>query len=149
MNRLLAVAAVPLLLTLAAAGPSLPIQPGKWQSTVTILDMQSPHLPPGVAAGMRAHPTTVTACITAAQAADGPRAVLQGSNGKCRYTSFNATGGRFNSVMVCTFASGSITATSNGTYTPTTLDVSGSSVMTGRMQTTSKTHTSARRVGAC
>jgi len=147
MNRVLA--AAPLLLALPAATSSLPIQPGKWQSTVTILDMQSPHMPPGAGAAMRAHPTTVTACITAAQAADGPRAVLQGSNGKCRYTSFNATGGRFNAVMVCTFASGGITATSNGTYTSTTMDVSGSSVMTGRMQTTSKTHTSARRVGPC
>ena len=147
MNRLFA--AAPLLLILPAAGPSLPIQPGKWQSTVTILDRQSPLLPRGAGAAMRAHPSTLSACVTAAQAADGPRAVLQGSNGKCRYTSFNATGGRFNAVMVCTFASGSITATSNGTYTPTTLDVSGSSVMTGRMQTTSKTHTSARRVGPC
>jgi len=116
---------------------------------VTILDMQSPHMPPGVAAGMRTHPTTVTACVTAAQAADGPRAVLQGSNGKCHYTSFNATGGRFNAVMVCAFASGTMTVTSNGTYTPTTMDVNGSSVTTGRMQMSSKTHTSGRRVGGC
>lgn len=147
MNRLLA--AAPLLLLLPAATSSLPIQPGKWQSTVTILDMQSPHMPPGVAAGMRTHPTTVTACVTAAQAADGPRAVLQGSNGRCHYTSFNATGGRLNAVMVCTFASGTMTVTSNGTYTPTTMDVNGSSVTTGRMQMSSKTHTSGRRVGGC
>ena len=59
MNRVLAVAAAPLLLTLAAAGPSLPIQPGKWQSTVTILDMQSPHLPAG--AGAHASITKVRA----------------------------------------------------------------------------------------
>jgi hypothetical protein len=138
-----------LLLILPAATSSLAIQPGKWQSTVTILDMQSPRMPPGVAAGMRAHPTTVTACVTAAQAADGPRSVLQASNGKCRYTSFNAAGGRLTAVMVCAFASGSMTVTSNGSYTPTTMDVSGSSVTTGRMQMTTKTHTSGRRVGAC
>ena len=146
MNRLLAVA--PALL-LSAAGPSLPIQPGKWQSTVVITDMQSPNMPPGVGAAMRAHPTTLTACVTAAQAANGPRAVLQGSNGKCHYTSFNATGGRFNSVMVCTFASSTMTVSSVGSYTATTLDVSGSSVTTGRMQVTSKSHTSARRIGGC
>ncbi|GAA0302323.1 hypothetical protein GCM10009087_10120 [Sphingomonas oligophenolica] len=147
MNRLLA--AAPLLLVLPAATSSLPIQPGKWQSIVTITDMQSPRMPRGVGAAMRAHPTTVTACVTAVQAANGPRAVLQGSNGKCRYTSFNATGGRLSSVMVCAFASGTMTVTSNGGYTATTMDVSGSSVSTGRMQMTSKTHTSARRLGGC
>ena len=124
MKRLLA--AAPLLLILPAATSSLPIQPGKWQSTVTILDMQSAHMPPGVGAAMRTHPTTVTACVTAAQAADGPRAVLQGSHGKCRYTSFNASGGHLNAVMVCAFGSGTMTVTSNGSYTATTLDVSGS-----------------------
>lgn len=147
MNRLFA--AAPLLLILPAATSSLPIQPGKWQSTVTILDMQSPNMPPGVGAAMRAHPTVVTGCVTAAQAADGPRSVLQGSNGKCRFTSFNATGGRLNSVMVCAFTSGTMTVTSNGSYTATTMDVSGSSVSTGRMQMTTRTHTSGRRVGAC
>ena len=147
MNRLLAVA--PALLLLPAAGPSLPIQPGKWQSTVTILDMQSPNLPPRVGQSMRARPTTLTACVTAAQAADGPRAVLQGSNGKCHYTSFNATGGRFNSVMVCAFVSGTMTVSSTGSYTATTMDVSGSTVSTGRMQMRSKTHTSARRISGC
>lgn len=147
MNRLLA--AAPLLLILPAATSSLPIQPGKWQSTVTILDMQSPRMPPGVGAAMRAHPTTVTACVTAAQAADGPRAVLQGSHGKCRYTSFNAAGGRLSAVMVCNFGSGTMTVTSSGTYSATTMDVSGSSVTTGRMQMTSKSRTSSRRVGPC
>ncbi|MEP7005101.1 MAG: hypothetical protein ABI810_03895, partial [Sphingomonas bacterium] len=61
MNRL--VALTPILLLLPAAGSSLPIQPGMWQSTVTITDMQSPHMPPGAGAGMRAHPTTVSACV--------------------------------------------------------------------------------------
>jgi len=147
MNRLFA--AAPLLLILPAATSSLPIQPGKWQSTVTILDMQSPRMPPGVGAAMRAHPTVVTACVTAAQAADGPRSVLQNSNGRCHYTTFNATGGRLNAVMVCAFAQGTMTVTSNGTYTATTMDLSGSSVTTGRMQMTTRTHTSGRRLGAC
>jgi hypothetical protein len=147
MNRLFAL--TPIFLLLPAAGSSLPIQPGMWQSTVTILDMQSPRLPAGVGAGMRAHPTTVTACVTAAQAADGPRAVLQGSNGKCHYTSFNASGGRLSAVMQCAFTRGTMTVTSNGSYTATTMDVNGSSSATGPMQMTSKTHTVARRIGGC
>ena len=147
MNRLLAL--TPMLLLLPAATSSLPIMPGKWQSTVTILDMQSPRMPPGMGAAMRAHPTTVTACVTAEQAAKGPAAVLQASKGKCQYTTFNAVGGHLNAVMVCDFAMGKMTVTSSGSYTPTSMDVSGSSVSTGKMMMTSKTHTVGRRLGAC
>src|SRR5436190_210016 len=128
MNRLFAL--TPIFLLLPAAGSSLPIQPGMWQSTVTITDMQGPHIPPASGAAMRAHPTTVTACVTAAQAADGPRAVLLNSHGKCHYTSFNASGGRFNAVMQCAFARSTMTVTSNGSYTATTMDVNGSSSST-------------------
>jgi len=147
MNRLFAF--TPMLLLLPAAGASLPIQPGMWQSTVTITDMQMAHGPSGVGQAMRAHPTTVSACVTAAQAADGPRAVLQGSHGKCHYTSFNASGGRFSAVMQCAFSRSTMTVTSNGTYTATSMDVSGSSSATGPMQMTTKTHTVARRIGGC
>lgn len=139
--------AAPLLLLPAAS--TLPIQPGKWQSTVTITDMQMPNAPAGMAAAMRGHPTTVTACVTPQQAADGPRAVLQASNGRCRYTSFNAMGGRFDAVLQCSFASGSMTTTSHGTYSATTLDVAGTAVMSGRRSMTTRTHTVARRVGGC
>lgn len=145
MKRLLL--ALPALLLPAAA--DLPIQPGKWQSVVTILDMQSPNMPPGVGAAMRAHPTTVTACVTAAQAADGPRSVIANSHGKCHFTSFSTAGGRINSVMQCAFATGTMTVTSTGSYTPTMMDVTGSSVTTGRMIMRSKTHSVSRRVGAC
>jgi hypothetical protein len=62
--------ATPLLLLPAAS--ALPIQPRKWQTVVTIADMQIPDAAPGTAAAMRAHPTTVTACVTPQQAADGP-----------------------------------------------------------------------------
>ncbi|MEO9130973.1 MAG: DUF3617 domain-containing protein [Sphingomonas sp.] len=147
MYRLLALS--PILLLLPAAGPSLPIQPGMWQSIVTITDMHMANAPPGVGQAVRAHPTTVSACVTAAQAADGPRAVLQGSHGKCRYTSFNASGGRFSAVMQCAFTQSTMTVTSNGTYSATSMDVLGSSSATGRMQMTTKTHTVARRVGNC
>ena len=147
MHRLLA--AVPIGL-LVAAGPALPIMPGKWQSTVTITDMQMPNAPPGMAAAMRAHPTTVSACVTPQQAADGPRAVLQGSKGKCRYTRFNAAGGRFDAVLLCSFASGSMTTTSTGSYTATTMDMVGSAKMTTpRGATVTKTHVVGRRIGPC
>ena len=97
MNRLLA--ASPALL-LTAAGSSLPILPGKWQSTVTITDMQMPNMPPGMGAAMRAHPTVVTACLTPAQAADGP---ARRSAGEQRQMPLYAVpgGGRAPSMRCC------------------------------------------------
>jgi hypothetical protein len=147
MNKLLA--AAPLLLLPAASG-NLPIQAGKWQTVVTILDVQMPSGPPGVVAGLRHQsPQVATACVTPQQAADGPRAVLQASHGKCRYSRFNATGGHMSAVMTCGFGSGGMTATSNGSYTATSLDLTGTSVMSGKVPMTMKTHTVGRRVGAC
>ncbi|MFA6114846.1 MAG: DUF3617 domain-containing protein [Sphingomonas sp.] len=147
MNKFLA--AAPLLL-LSAASDSLPIQPGKWQTSVKILDVQMPGGPPGVVAGMRSQPAqVVTACVTPQQAAAGPRGVMEASKGKCRYTSFNASGGRLTGVMTCAFATGAMTVTSNGSYTATSLDINGTSVMTGKMRMTTKTHTIGRRIGPC
>ena len=147
MNKFLA--ATPLLL-LAAASDSLPIQPGKWQTTITTLDVQMPNGPPGVGAALRGKPPqVVTACVTPQQAAAGPRGVIGASKGACRYTSFTASGGRLNGVMTCNFGTGTMTATSTGRYTATTLDINGTSVMTGKMRMTTKTHTVSRRIGPC
>jgi len=148
MNRLLA--ACPVLLLIAAAGSGLPILPGKWQTIVTLTDLKMPGAPPGLGAAIRARPTKITACLTPAQAANGPRAVLQGSKGKCRYTRFDVAGGRFNAVMQCAFGSGTMTTTSTGSYTATTMDVVGSATMkTPSGITTTKSRLVGRRIGPC
>lgn len=69
MRRLLPIAALPLLL---AAGPATVITPGKWVTTVEIVDVKMPGAPPGVAAAMKGRPTTVSTCITPEQAPGSP-----------------------------------------------------------------------------
>jgi hypothetical protein len=146
MNRLLA--ATPILLLLPAAA-DLPIRPGKWQSVVTILDVQMPNARPGMAAAMRGKPQVFTSCVTAAQAANGPRTLLQATNGQCRYSTFNASGGRINAAMTCNFGQRGMTIRSTGTYTATTMDITGSSLTTGKLPMQMKTRTAARRLGNC
>ena len=146
MNRLLV--ATPLLLLLPAAA-DLPIRPGKWQSIVTILDVQLPKARPGMAEAMRGKPQVFTNCVTPAQAANGPRTLLQATSGQCRYSTFNASGGRINAVMACNFGQRSMTIRSTGTYTATTMDLTGSSTTTGAMPMQMKTRTAARRLGGC
>ena len=59
-------------LVLAAAGPAL-ITPGKWENRIEVIDVQMAVAPPGVAAAMKGRPQVITSCVTAEQAAAGPR----------------------------------------------------------------------------
>lgn len=145
MRRLLPLCTLSLLL---AAGPAAVISPGKWTTTVEIVDVQMAGAPPGIAAAMKNHPTTVTACITPQQAAQGPRAALPADSG-CRFTQYSAEGGRIASAMTCTRPNGTLNVVSRGSYTPISYTVTGNATMTGRTGMTMTTRTSGKRVGGC
>ena len=144
MTRLILVLSA--ALTVAAATP---IQPGKWVTTVTILDVAMPGTPPQVAAAIKGHPTTVSACVTPADAAKGPRAAIEKTNGRCRYTDYTMSGGRISSTMVCSQPGGAMTVHAIGSYTPTSVSVEGTGMMTGARAMTIHTRTVGRRVGGC
>lgn len=129
------------------SGAATPIQPGRWQTTVTILDAKVPGAPPQVAAMLRGRPTVVTHCITPAQAAAGPRAAIERSNNRCRFTDYSMTGGRLRSTMVCAQPGGQMTFRSAGTYTPVSMQMEGTG--TGGNAMTMRTRTVSRRVGGC
>lgn len=133
-----------LLPVLLAAGGATPILPGKWVTTTTVLAASMPGAPPQVTAMMKGRPTTVTSCITPADAANGPRTLAEKSNGRCSYTQFSMAAGRLNTAMSC---KGGMTARSAGSYTPTSLSLDGT--MTGAGGMIVKMHTEGRRVGAC
>ncbi|WP_375392989.1 DUF3617 domain-containing protein [uncultured Sphingomonas sp.] len=135
---------LPLLPVLLAAGAATPILPGRWVTTTTVLDASMPGAPPQVAAMMKGRPTTVTSCIAPADAANGPRALAEKSNGRCSYTQFSMAAGRLNTAMSC---KGDMTARLTGSYTPTSLSLDGT--MTGAGGMIVKMHTEGRRVGAC
>ena len=142
------VLATPVLL-LIAAGPTLPIKPGKWETTVTIDSMDMPGMPAFMLKKMMGHTTTVSSCITPEQAADGPKALVDNSKGKCHYTSFSASGGKFSAVMECAMPSGTMTSAAAGTYTATTLDVSTTGSATGPRGMNTKSHSSGHYLGPC
>lgn len=143
-----AILAAALLLPLAATAQDMAIQPGKWQTTITVTDVQMPGGPPGIAAAMKGRPTTVTSCITPAQAKAGPRAALKADSG-CRFTDYRAAGGRIATKMVCNRPGGAMTAVSTGSYTATSYDMVGRAVMTGATRMTVTSRTTAKRIGAC
>ncbi|CAN5333839.1 hypothetical protein BH09PSE4_BH09PSE4_07540 [soil metagenome] len=142
MTRLLFLLAAMLLV-----GATTPIQPGKWQTTVTIVDVQGGM--PGMAAMMKGRPTVVSACVSPVDAARGPRAAIEKTNGACHYISYAVSGGRISSVMQCVRPGGTMTVRSSGSYSPAMIDVHGVATMTGGMAMTLKTHTISKRIGGC
>ncbi|MBX9813549.1 MAG: hypothetical protein A4S12_08805 [Proteobacteria bacterium SG_bin5] len=139
-----ALAALPLL----GAGDAALIQPGKWENRAEILTVDMPGAPPRLLAAMKGRPQVITSCVTPAQAALGPRDLLNRDRA-CRFTRYDARGGRIATEMVCTRPTGTMRATSSGRYTLTSYEVSGSMVMTGRARMTMTTRTTGRRLGPC
>ncbi|QNQ07812.1 DUF3617 domain-containing protein [Sphingomonas alpina] len=145
MTRLLA--CLPLALLIGAA-PGSHMQPGKWETRIEIIDVKMPGGPPGVAAAMKGKPKIVTACVTPEQAAQGPRAVTKADPG-CKFTRYSMTNGRISSQLVCSRPRGTVTMTSEGSYTPTSYTAVGRGVMSGKAPMTITTRTSGRRIGPC
>jgi len=141
MLRILAVlAAAPALL--AADAP--PIQPGKWQATATVLDVQASGLFGGMLRAMKGKTQTKTQCVTPAQAADGLRSSMDTSKSKCRFTRYTMAGGKIDAALAC---AGDLTIQMTGSYTPASYDITTDAAKGTKIRMT--TRTVGKRIGGC
>ena len=79
------------------------VRPGKWSSTVAILEMNSPGMPPEMQAMMKqriGQPGTVEACLTADQV-DNPERMIGAVPASCRYARYTMGNGKMNGKMRC------------------------------------------------
>ena len=79
------------------------VRPGKWSSTVSVLEMNSPGMPPEMQAEMKARlgqPRTVEACLTAEQV-DNPERMLGNVPATCKYQRYTMGNGKMNGTMRC------------------------------------------------
>ena len=79
------------------------VRPGKWSSTVAILEMNSPGMPPEMQQKMKAEigqPRTVEACLTADQV-DNPERMIGAVPASCRYDRYTMGNGKMNGKMRC------------------------------------------------
>ena len=79
------------------------VRPGKWSSTVAILEMNSPGMPPEMQAMMKqriGQPRTVEACLTADQV-DNPERMIGAVPASCRYDRYTMGNGKMNGKMRC------------------------------------------------
>ena len=79
------------------------VRPGKWSSTVSVLEMNSPGMPPEMQAQMKAQlgqPRTVEACLTPDQV-DNPERMLGNVPASCRYDRYTMGNGKIDGKMRC------------------------------------------------
>ena len=79
------------------------VRPGKWTSTVAVLEMNSPGMPPEMQSEMKVklgQPRTVEACLTADQV-DNPERMLGNVPASCKYDRYTMGGGKMNGTMRC------------------------------------------------
>lgn len=140
-----------------AAGSDTLIEPGRWQTKITLLDVDIPGAPPQMAqqmkqtmAKMQGH--NYDTCLTEADVKRPKEDFFAGKSNDCRYDHFTMAGGKIDAVMRCEGkASGAMTMSINGTYSRDSyeatmaMDVSGGREGGMKMQSHAQSH----RVGQC
>lgn len=138
----------------AAGGTGNFVNPGKWQSTVTVEDMTIPGMPPEVAERMKSVQgrTQVTESCLTPEEAKRPKEDFFGGNENCRYDRFAMGDGKIDAVMKCSEGGATQTMTMAGTYSGDsykmgmTMESAGGGSETGMKM---KMRVDARRIGAC
>ncbi len=133
------------------------VEPGLWQSKVTIQEMNIPGIPARYADRMKqemaAHQQqTSKRCLTKEEAKKPKEGFFAGQDKSCRYGHFTMGGGKIDIQMVCTAEGHTQTTNMAGSYTPTSyaMDMSSQgSGGAGEGNMSMKMHVDAQRVGEC
>lgn len=108
-------------------------QPGEYQADMSVLSIDMPDAPPGIADMMTdMMGRSFKFCLTQAEVDEGFRSIMnRGQDGDCTYTRFNATGGRIDAEMTCDAGGNPMNMVMEGSGSPTSSDVT--MTMTGDM----------------
>ena len=142
----------------SSVATSATIEPGLWDSKVTMSGMQMPKLPPNLppeyaarakAAMANAADHTSRHCIKPEDLKQ-PNGNMFAQDKACRFDHFAMGGGKIDAKMVCKVENLTHTTTMAGSYTPTTYSADMTSTGTGpQMGQTMKMHVDAKRIGEC
>ena len=106
----------------AAMGGSAPsFQPGRWESTMKIEQMDIPGMPPQARAMMMkssAMARVVSVCISPQEAAKPDGHFFNHGQSNCTYDHFSMDDGKLDATMTCEGRTGKRTMTMNGTFSP-------------------------------
>lgn len=138
----------------AAGGTDNFVNPGLWQSTVTLDEMTIPGMPPEVAAQMKSvqgRTQVDQQCLTPEQA-KRPKEDFFGGKENCRYERFTMGNGRIDAVMNCSEGGATQKMTMAGTYSGNAYDMRMEMQAAGASQGSGmgmKMRVDAKRIGEC
>lgn len=139
---------------------SVKLEPGEWEATQEILDVQMTGLPKDAPANamkqMIGQKNTIKHCITPEQAANpGADFLSAQKDAKCTYTNMDMSGGTINGAMTCGAPNNPkavMKMTLKGTYQPASYAMAmemESQGMQGGMAMKMKIKSSGKRIGDC
>lgn len=157
MKRLALLAPTVAIIVACSGGASTSLQPGQWEMTTKMTDIEIPGAPPAVAAQMKqamtAQAQTQSRCITPAEAANpaGNMASPSGNAQGCTFSKQTFSGGAIDVAGSCPGpAGGRMETTLSGSYTATTMDTRISANIEGGPQPMRMSGTmTGRRTGDC
>src|SRR4029078_5662766 len=140
----------------ATAGQSL-VETGKWETKVSVLDVDIPGMPAQMAAQMKRTMGTMqehsfTSCLTEEDVRRPKEDFFAGRNKDCRYDHFTMSGGKIDAALRCDGKpSGAMTMTINGSYSRDSYEATMAMNVSGGREGGMKirSHSQSHRVGQC
>ena len=138
-----------------AGGSDIFVNPGRWQTTVTLEEMNVPGMPAQMAEQMKAQMNaveTTESCLTREEAQRPREDFFAGAQDNCRYDRFTMAGGRIDAAMTCQEGGASMTMTIDGTYSADSYAANSTMTMSGAGADggmTVKSRVEAKRLGDC
>lgn len=137
------------------AGKDSFVNPGAWQQTVTLLEIDAPGMPPEARQMMQQAMDKVQVhdvCLTPEQAKSPKEDFFSGADKNCRYEHFNWGNGKIDLKLNCKHPQATQTMAMVGTYSPEayTMTMTATNVGGGPSgQMTMKMKVDAKRTGDC
>jgi len=131
------------------------VDPGKWQQTVTLLDIEAPGMPAQAKDAMRkamGQSQVHEVCLSPEEAKSPREDFFTGKDNNCRYEHFKWGDGKIDLAMVCTHPNATQTMALTGEYEPKSYTMSMTTTNEGRTameKMTMRMKVDARRVGEC
>ena len=123
------------------------MQPGKWELRIEVTSFEIPNATPQLTESLK-EPRVLSRCITPAEAAGGPLAMMK-RGARCAFDRESLTAGAFDVVMTCPQDDGATTARIIGSFGASELEMRATIDQTGSQAMKMTTVTTAKRVGDC
>lgn len=131
------------------------VNPGQWEQTATLLEIDAPGIPAQYADAMKqqmGQSQVHRTCLTPEQTKNPREDFFTGADKNCRYEHFKWGGGKIDMKLLCTHEQATQTMEMSGTYEPNTYQMAMSVASKGNSpmeSMTMKMKVDAKRVGEC